>query len=204
VNYISNILKLKEQNRNLNKENDVLTKNKEDIKTKIDDFDAMDDAKKEIDFLKFSLKELYRLNAQLILLSALSVSFFLILAFSTILDSFIHSLIIYLLPIGILGVSIRVILNTIAQIKKCNLDIKAKNENFKNLLEKVKNYGKTKEELISIFNNLEIKTIENQKKINSNDLKIEQSKQGIINHYAKDNINFKVLKSASKIKKLSK
>lgn len=203
-NCINNILKIREEIKNLNNKICILKKEKDDIDLKIDTFDSINTINEEIKSFKNNLIEHYSIiHVFLLTMIAGGTLFYLITLKGSIstwgirlLSTLLSSLMIYF--------SIDGLLKTLKDIKKYKLKMENKKTELNNVYEKVNSYGKTKEELINISHNLESQISYNQKMIKYNEIELKLSKQFIINYYVKNNINFKTLKTPIKIKKLSK
>lgn len=205
-NCINNILKIREEIKNLNNKICILKKEKDDIDLKINTFDSINTINEEIKSLKNILKAQNSLIFPFLLcLAGGGSAMFYLFA----LNPFVTNILLARFLLGILSslmicFSIEGLLKTFKSIKKYKLKIKNKGAELDSVFNEVNSYGITKEELINNSYILESQIFNMQKTIDYNNIKINELKQDIINHYVKNNVNIKTLKEAVKVKKLSK
>ena len=205
-NCINNILKIREEIKNLNNKICILKKEKDDIDLKINTFDSINTINEEIKSLKNILKAQNSLIFPFLLCLAGGGGAMFYLFAS---NPFVTNILLARFLLGILSslmiyFSIEGILKTFKSIKKYKLKIKNKGAELDSVFNEVNSYGITKEELISNSYILESQIFNNQKTIDYNNIKINELKQDIVNYYIKNNVNIKTLKEVTKVKKLSK
>jgi len=204
-NCINNILKIREEIKNLNNKICILKKEKDDIDLKIDTFDSINTINEEIKYFKNALivhRGMINVCLLLFLFGWALFYFFVLSSVAT--NIFLARLALGILSSLMIYFSADDIIKTFKGIKKIKVNVKNKKAELNDVYEKVNSYGKTKEELINISYNLESHISYNQKVIKYNEIALDVFKQFIINYYVKNNINFKTLKEATKVKKLSK